>query len=91
MEKHFAAGGVIEPQQRAPDGRFATAALADQAHHFLLAQFKAEAIDRLDRADLPLQQTLKQGEVHLEVIDFEDNVAFHRSAVAFCFGLARAT
>ncbi len=59
-------------EDRAPERGFAAAGFADQAEHLAFAQGQVDAVHRLDRADLLLEQeAFLDGKVRLEVNDFE--------------------
>ena len=80
VEENLAVSRVIKAQQRPADGGLATAAFANQPHHLLLPQFKRYPVHRFNRADLPLEHPLAERKVHLEALDFQDQVI----AIRFC-------
>jgi hypothetical protein len=47
-----AAGDIVEPQDRAPDGGFAASGFSDQAKRFAWQDVEADAVHRLDVTDM---------------------------------------
>ena len=76
LEPHTARGGTVQLQDGAPGGRLAAARFADQAQGFPLDQVEIQAVHGPDGAHLALDQDpARDGEVHLEIADFQQDLA----------------
>src|SRR5215831_4458376 len=79
IELDRAAGRLEQAQYSPGDGRFATAALADQPQSLALADRKADAVDRINMPGGPAQQTLFYREIFLQSFDSDDRGAARSS------------
>ena len=78
VEQDPAAGRLDQPQERAPDGRLATARLADEAERLAATDREADVVDRLHVADLAAQDAAHQREELAQVLDLDERVVTPR-------------
>ena len=72
LEPDLARAGLDQPQDAAPGGRLAAAALADEAERLAAPDLEADAVDRVHRADLPPEHPAMDRELLRQAADGEE-------------------
>src|SRR3954451_23830655 len=73
-------GGTIELQDGATGRRLPASALAHHAERFAAMNVERKPINRLDGADGPVEKACPNWEMHLEVVDPDENFRAHEVA-----------
>jgi hypothetical protein len=83
FEEDLAAGGLVEAQQGAGDGRFAAARFADQAEGFAAPDLERYAVHGLDRPGLAVEKhPALDGEMDLEITDlYQGRESVHGTSI----------
>ena len=70
LKDDLALGRLVELQNRAAGGRLAATRLADEPQCLTLLDIERDAVDRLNRANLPLEDdSPRQREMHDQIVD----------------------
>src|SRR5690606_31314819 len=70
---NLAMSGVEQAHDAAPRGAFATATLADETKGIAPGDREGDAVHGFDVANHTAQEAPAYGEVHFQVVDFEEN------------------
>ena len=87
VEDDLAAGGLVQAQERAADGRLAASGLADEPERLAALDLERDAVDGLHVADVAVHDDpASDREPDAEVVDLDERVAHvtphHRAASA---------
>jgi len=77
IEKDLTAGSGYQAQDSSADGGFAAAGFADQAESFAGFDFETDAIDRFYPIDDAAEDSLADGKIGFEIINYYQAVIFH--------------
>jgi hypothetical protein len=73
LEDHFAVSGLVELKDRTAGGRFTATRLADETERLSGLDIERDAVHRLNRADLTLDDDpSRQREVHHQIVDGQE-------------------
>src|SRR5262249_36787670 len=81
VEHHLPRGDVEQSENGAADRGLAATGFADQCQRFRLVNAERHTVDRVDPQPAGSQQAAAQGEMLLEIVDFEQDRA-HAATVA---------
>ncbi len=90
VEEDLAGRGLRQLHDRPPERCLAAAGLADDAERLAGAHAEVDAVDRMDLADLALQEAAADREVLDEALDAEDLVTLRAALVDLLDDLAHA-
>ena len=81
LEPDRSRGGIDEPHDRPAERRLAAAALPDHCQHFAPLQRETDAVDGPDDAMVAGCPAIVDGEMDLQIVDFQQRFGHRRSAV----------